>query len=170
MKHPIKLLLLLLAGFLLVSSACNASDNPGAISAHAASPFGSIFLLPGDSKSIDLSYDGLLLESASYNICLVNAAIADDQIHQMRVDFTPREDAGASIGYFTIGAFFYARDGQFKFLEFLEPRLSYGSQPASYNVDAYPAISLGFIFSAVVIEYQDFNFPFSMTLTVTLSK
>jgi hypothetical protein len=30
-------------------------------------------------------------------------------------------------------------------------------------------VSAGIIFSAVLVEYQDFDFPFKMTLTATLS-
>jgi hypothetical protein len=169
MKHTIKSLsIITLAALLLCSSGSDATEHRGTISIHDV-PFGTIFLLPGDSKSIEFEYDGLLWESAAYNIFVISAAISDNQIHKLSVNLTPRGDMGTDIGYFTAGSFIFGKDGFFKFLGFLEPRFAYGSEPVSYIIDAYPAISIGILFSAVVVEYAYFDFPFKMTLTVTLS-
>jgi hypothetical protein len=134
-----------------------------------SNPYATITLLPGDSRSIDIEYDGMLWKSGVFNLSFITAAIPDDEIHYLSITFTPQGEAGAEIGVFTTGAFIYGKEGKFKFLKFLEPRLSYGAEDVQYIIDVYPAISTGVVFSAVIVEYFDFDYPFKLTLTATLS-
>jgi hypothetical protein len=135
-----------------------------------SSRYATIALVPGDSRSLDLEYDGLLWKTGVFNLASITAIIPDDEIHYLSITFTPRGAAGAEIGFFTTGVFTYGKEGKFKFLQFLEPRLSYGAENVEYIIDVYPAISTGVVFSAVIVEYFDFDYPFRLTLTATLSK
>jgi hypothetical protein len=128
-----------------------------------------IALMPGDTRSLDIEYDGMFWKSGVFNLSFITAAIPDDEIHYLSITFTPQESAGAEIGFFTTGAFLYGKEGKLKFLQFLEPRLSYGSENVQYIINVYPAISTGVVFSAVIVEYFDFEYPFKLTLTATLS-
>ena len=132
-------------------------------------PVAGIVLLPGDSKSVEIEYDGDLLDSGCFNVSFMSALIPDDQIHRLSINLTPRGDTGTEIGYATLGAFIYWKDSTVNFLEFLEPRLSYGSESVGYIIDVYPAVSIGVLLSAVVIEYEHFDYPFKVTMTLTLS-
>jgi len=135
----------------------------------AGTPFASMVLLPGDSRSVEMEYDDVLWSDGSSNVTLISAIIPDNEIHFLRINFTPRDESAADIGYFTTGSFIYTNQGNLGFLQFLEPRITYGTETSSYIIDIYPAASAGIVFSAVILEYQDFDFPFKMTLTVTLS-
>lgn len=162
-----KTILYITLSFILLSAsgAQAAAPRPGI----AGTPFASMVLLPGDSRSVEMEYDDVLWSDGSSNVTLISAIIPDNEIHFLRVNFTPRDDSAADIGYFTTGSFIYTNQEKFGFLQFLEPRLTYGTETTSYIIDVYPAASAGIVFSAVILEYQDFDFPFKMTLTVTLS-
>ena len=134
-----------------------------------SSRYAAITLLPGDSKSLDLEYDGLLWKTGVFNLSSITAVIPDNEIHYLDITFTPRGTAGTEIGFFTTGGFIYTNEGKVRFLTFLEPRLSYGAENVEYIINVYPTISTGVIFSAVVVEYFDFDYPFKLTLTATLS-
>ncbi len=135
-----------------------------------SSRYAAVALMPGDSRSIDVEYDGLLWKTGVFNLCSITALIPDEEIHYLSITFTPQCEAGAEIGFFTLGGFIYGTAGSFKFNQFLEPRLSYGSENIEYIITVYPAVSIGIVFSAVAIEYFDFDYPFKLTLTATLSK
>ena len=134
-----------------------------------SSRYATIALLPGDSRSLDLEYDGLLWETGVFNLSFITAIIPDDEIHYLSIMFTPRGEAGNDIGFFTLGGFIYTKERKVGFIQFLEPRLTYGSENVDYIINVYPAISTGVIFSAVIVEYFDFDYPFRLTLTATLS-
>jgi len=133
------------------------------------SRYASVALMPGDSRSIELEYDGLLWKTGVFNLCFITAIIPDEEIHYLSITFTPQSEAGAEIGFFTLGAFIYGKEGAFRFNQFLEPRLSYGSENIEYIINVYPAVSMGVVFSAVAVEYFDFDYPLKLTLTATLS-
>jgi hypothetical protein len=134
-----------------------------------SSPYATIALLPGDSRSLDLEYDGLLWKTGVFNLALITAIIPDDEIHYLSIMFTPRGETGNDIGFFTFGGFIYTKERKVGFIQFLEPRLTYGSENVEYIINVYPAISTGVVFSAVIVEYFDFDYPFMLTLTATLS-
>jgi len=167
MKYRTLLGAALLIIVLVASTAQAEVPRPGL----AEATFGTMVLLPGDSKSIELEYQGVLWRDGSFNMAFVSTVIPDNQIHFLRINLTPRIDRAADIGYFSAGGFIYTNTTEAKsgFLQFLEPRLTYGTDTVSYTIDVYPTVSAGVVFSAVMIEYQDFDFPFKMTLTATLS-
>ena len=162
-----KTILYITLSFILLSAAGAraATPRPGL----AGTPVASLVLLPGDSRSVELEYDDVLWKYGSFNMTIISAIIPDNQIHYLRINLTPRGDGGADLSYFSIGGFIYTNAEATGFLQFLEPRLTYGGEATSYIIDVYPAVSAGIIFSAVLVEYQDFDFPFKMTLTATLS-
>ena len=169
MKYKTFLRAALLIILLLCTSIAQAEvPRPGL----AEATFGTMVLLPGDSKSIEIEYQGVLWRDGSFNMAFVSTVIPDNQIHFLRINLTPRIDRAADIGYFSAGGFIYTNTsaGKSGFLQFLEPRLTYGTDTVSYIIDVYPTVSVGIVFSAVMIEYQDFDFPFKMTMTATLSK
>jgi len=165
MKYKALLSITFLFLFLAAAGARDAASQPGT----AGTPFATIVLLPGDSRSVEMEYDDVFWSDGSSNVTIISAVIPDAEIHFLRINLTPREDRGADLGYFTAGGFIYTNEGRVAFLQFLEPRLTYGAETTSYIIDVYPAVSAGMIFSAVIMEYQDFDFPFRMTLTATLS-
>jgi hypothetical protein len=167
MKYKTILRLALLVIFLMSSAAQAEVPRPGL----AGATFATMVLLPGDSKSIEMEYQGVLWRDGSFNMAFVSMVIPDNQIHFLRINLTPRIGRAADIGYFSAGSFIYTNTSQGKsgFLQFLEPRLTYGTDTVSYTIDVYPTVSAGVVFSAVLIEYQDFDFPFKVTLTATLS-
>jgi hypothetical protein len=165
MQYKTVLRVTLLILILAASGAQAATPRPGT----AAATVSNLVLLPGDSRSVELEYGGVLWRDGSCNIAIISAVIPDNEIHFLRINFTPRDERAADIGYFTTGGFIYTSQSSTGFLQFLEPRLTYGAETTSYIIDVYPAVSAGIVFSAVILEYQDFDFPFKMTLTVTLS-
>lgn len=167
MKYKTILRLALLVIFLMSSAAQAEVPRPGL----AGATFATMVLLPGDSKSVEMEYEYVLFRDGSFNMTFISAVIPDNQIHFLRINLTPRIDRAADIGYFSAGGFVYTNtsEGKSGFLQFLEPRLTYGTDTVSYTIDVYPTVSVGVVFSAVMVEYQDFDFPFKMTLTATLS-
>jgi hypothetical protein len=168
MKYKTFLRAALLIILLFASAAQAEVPRPGL----AGATFAAMVLLPGDSKSVEMEYEDVLLRDGSFNMTFISAVIPDNQIHFLRINLTPRIDRAADIGYFSAGGFIYTNTsaGKSGFLQFLEPRLTYGTDTVSYIIDVYPTASVGVVFSAVMIEYQDFDFPFKMTMTATLSK
>jgi hypothetical protein len=168
MKSIVKTVLITLIIFCCMQTGKIALQEVFALEAQS-SRSAAIALMPGDSRSLDLEYDGMLWKSGVFNLSFITAVIPDDEIHYLSITFTPQGEAGAEIGFFTTGAFIYTNEGKVKFLTFLEPRLSYGTENVQYIINVYPAISTGVVFSAVIVEYFDFDFPFKLTLTATLS-
>ena len=167
MKYKTFLRAALLILLLLASTAQAEVPRPGLTEA----TYGTMVLLPGDSKSIELEYQGVLWQDGSFNMTFISAVIPDNQTHSLNINLTPSMDSAANIGYFSTGGFIYTNtsEGKSGFLQFLQPQLTYGTDTVSYTINVYPTVSAGVVFSAVVVEYQDFDFPFKMTLTATLS-
>jgi hypothetical protein len=168
MKSTLKTIVIALIIFCCVQTGENALQKAFALEAQS-SRYAAIALLPGDSRSLDLEYDGLLWKTGVFNLSFITAIIPDDEIHYLSITFTPRGEAGNDIGFFTVGGFIYTKERKVGFIQFLEPRLSYGTENVEYISNVYPAISTGVVFSAVIVEYFDFDYPFKLTLTATLS-
>ena len=128
-----------------------------------------IVMLPGDSRSIEFEYDDTFWDPDSYHVALIAAVSPDYEIHQLTINITPVGDVGSEIAYFTWGAFVCFTGGVFDFYEILQPKFTYGFEDVTYIVDVNPFMSIGFLFSAVMVEYSHFEFPLNMTMTPTLS-
>jgi len=165
MKSILKTILIALIIFCCAQTGANTVQEAFALETQGTA----ITLLPGDSRSLDLEYDGLLRKTGVFNLSFITAIIPDDEIHYLSITFTPRGEAGNDIGFFTFGGFIYTKERKVGFIQFLEPRLSYGTENVEYIINVYPAISTGVVFSAVIVEYFDFDYPFKLTLTATLS-
>lgn len=133
------------------------------------SPLDVIVLFPGDSRSIEFEFDNTFWDPESFHVALIFAMSPDNQIHQLSINLTPVGDVGSEIAYFTWGAFIFFPVSVNGLLEFLEPKFTYGHKHVSYIVDVNPSVSMGFIFSAAMVEYSYFDFPLNMTMTLTLS-
>jgi hypothetical protein len=160
---------LLLAALLLLFPGISGAHAAAPLPGTAAATVTNVVLLPGDSRTVELEYWDTIWWDGSCNVAIISAIIPDNEIHYLRVSFTPRDERAADIGYFTTGSFIYTNQTTTGLLQFLEPRLTYGAEATSYIIDVYPSVSAGIVFSAVILEYQDFDFPFKMTLTATLS-
>jgi len=168
MKSILKRVFIALIIFCCIQTGENVLQEAFALETQS-SRYATIALLPGDSRSLDLEYDGLLWKTGVFNLSFITAIIPDDEIHYLGITFTPRGEAGNDIGFFTVGGFIYTKERKVGFIQFLEPRLSYGTENVEYISNVYPAISTGVVFSAVIVEYFDFDYPFKLTLTATLS-
>lgn len=163
----------LIIGLAVSWGTCQAEDfRPSAqlnFKALQSVPLDIIVLYPGDSRSIEFEYDDVFYEPESYHVALIYASAPDNEIHQLTINLTPVGDLGSEIAYFTFGAFIRLSGGTLNLFEFLEPKYTYGYKGVTYTIDVNPAISVGFLFSALMAEYRDFDFPLEMTMTLTLA-
>lgn len=132
-------------------------------------PLDTFMLFPGDSRTIEFSYDDVLPSIESIHVALISAFAPDLEIHQLSIQLSPRGDIGPEFGYFTLGIFFSFTGGTFDFVEMLDPKFTYGFEGVSYLVDINPYMSLGLIFSAATTKFSHVDFPVEMSMTVTLS-
>jgi len=105
----------------------------------------------------------------SYHVALIYATAPDNEIHQLTINLTPLGEQGSEVAYFTFGAFLCLSAGSFDLFELLEPKYTYGYKGVTYTIDVNPALSVGFLFSALMAEYRNFDFPLEMTMTLTLA-
>ena len=133
------------------------------------SPVDIIVLSQGESRSIDFEYDAAFPDADSYHVAVVTASSHDGEIHQLKVDIVPIGDTGAEIAYFSWGIFFNYTAGGFDLFEVLEPKFTYGYKHVTHVIDVNPDVSVGFIFSAAMVEYSHFDFPLDMAMTLTMS-
>jgi len=78
-------------------------------------------------------------------------------------------DVGSEIAYFTGGVYLTFTGEVFDSFGLFEPKFTYGFKYVTYIVDVNPLVTMGLLFSAVMVEYVHFNFPLEMTKTLTLS-
>ena len=136
----------------------------------SGSPFESVFLLPGDSRSLEFEYNDTFQESGSGHLALITALSPDHEIHQLIINISPVGDVGPEVGYFTWGALLvFSGDIIRNSIEFMAPKFTYGFKSVTYVIDVNPVMSIGFLFSTALVEYSHFDFPLNMTMTLTLS-
>jgi len=164
---------LLITGLTLLGGDCRAADlgadHAPDMRAYASAPLDVVTLYPGDSRSIEFEYDDVFYEPESYHVALIYATAPDNEIHQLTINLTPLGDLGSEVAYFTFGAFMCLSAGTFDLFELLEPKYTYGHKGVTYTIDVNPAVSVGFLFSALMAEYRNFDFPLEMTMTLTLA-
>lgn len=126
-------------------------------------------LFPGDSRTVEFSYNDVLPNVESTHVALISAFAPDLEIHQLSIQLSPRGDIGPEFGYFTWGFFFSFTGGGFDFVEMLDPKFTYGFEGVTYRVSINPYMSLGLLFSAATTKFSHVDFPVEMSMTVTLS-
>ena len=134
------------------------------------SPYESVILLPGDSRSLEFEYNDTFPQNGSAHLALITALSPDQKIHQLVITITPVGDVGPEVAYFTWGAFLvFSGDITTNFIEFMEPKFTYAFTSATYIVEVNPVMTTGFLFSTALVEFSHFDFPLNMTMTLTLS-
>ncbi|MCX8044309.1 MAG: hypothetical protein N3B18_09305 [Desulfobacterota bacterium] len=128
-----------------------------------------IFIFPGDARSIEYTFDAAFPDPESSHIALIAAFAPDFEIHQLSINISPRGDIGPELGYVTGGVFFCFTNGMFNFVEVLDPKFTYGFNSTHYLVNVNPYFSLGILISTATTKFSHVDFPVPMTLTITLS-
>ncbi len=129
----------------------------------------SVVLIPGDSRSFDFEFDGTLGKPQSTHITAVAAIAPDMEIHQLTVSIAPVGSAGSEIFYVTGGIFLTLTGGAFDFVEIVEPKYTSALDSVAYLIDVNPYMSTGIIVVSAVAQFDDFEFPLEMSMTLTLS-
>lgn len=90
-----------------------------------------------------------------------------EEIRNLTINISPRENPGAEIRYLTTGLFLGFSESDF---EFLEPRFSDGFESVTYVANVSSTVFAGLIFTELVMaQSEHFEFPLEMTMTLTLS-
>lgn len=153
----------------VVVLACLLLAGGGAFSRAVAARAGSVdtvVLFPGDARTFDFDLDGTVVEGRGSHLTLIVAVAPDREIHRLTLTVAPRGDTGPGIGYFTSGVMLSFSGG---FVEFIEPKFTYGFESVTYVLDVNPYASLGFLYTGAMVEFSHFDFPLEMGITTTLS-
>lgn len=127
-------------------------------------------LVPGDSRSLELEFDGHRDELQMQFLVLFGALIFDAETHQLTVSCWFRGDQGPEFTYRTSGLILTIGGGLLGLVDVLEPRTTYSYDSVSYFAEINPPVSLGGIAISLDEHFDSFDPPYFMTCTVTLSQ